>query len=116
MVLQTAINDVIFEWLRSLNASLMDLGSVQKVSGLLPKIKIYFRYHFNYLITFKLHSSCIDTLSSARLAHVKDSLELVFRNTVESLCRRQLNHLDGIKPMSFELTFNSWKQENVRWS
>jgi hypothetical protein len=73
----------------------------------LKKIKMYCRYHYNYLIIFKIHSSCIDTLSSARLPLVKSPLEVGFRNTVESLCRRRLNRLDGVEPMSFKLPFHS---------
>ena len=71
-----------------------------KYRGLVPKIKIYCRYHYNYL-----HSSCIDTLSSVRLPLVKSPLEVGFRNTVESLCHRRLNRLDEVEPMSFELLF-----------
>ena len=51
------------------------------------------------LIIFKIHSSCIDTLSSARLPLVKSPLEVGFRNTVESPFLRSLNRLDGIEPM-----------------
>ena len=89
-------------------------GSVQ-VSGLVPKVKIYCRYHHNYLIIFKIHSSCIDTLSSTHRPLVESLLEVCFQNTVESLCHRWLNHLDGVEPMSIELSFHSQKQEKVSW-
>ena len=42
-----------------------------------------------------MHSSCVDTLSSARLPLVKSPLEVGFRNIVENLCRRRMNRLDG---------------------
>ena len=63
-----------------------------------------------------MHSSCIDTHSSARLPLVKSPQEVGFRNTVDRLCRRRLKRLDGVELMSFELHFHSRKQEKVMWS
>ena len=75
------------------------------------KSKFICRYHCNCLIIFKMHSSCIDTLSSELLPLVKSPLEVSFRNTVESLCRHRLNRLNRVEPISFER-----KQGKLRWS